>query len=209
MAKYRIGRADAEKLFPTVYPGRTKALRALRRRAKQFEGPWRIKRRGEDFDWTTFAPLREAIVRLDQRLKPLVRNTDADAFFLESEAGTAFIIREVVPDPLAEPPQGAIGFWHPAIVDVYRIAFSDQFKGATEFWGAYNCRRNVLNASLWSMHSNWPPVLAIDVGCTPTVAAALESECRRRIDADLRFVYHFGHLHTQVGANRSGTPACA
>lgn len=124
--------------------------------------------------------------------------------------GTAFIIREVVPDPMAEPPQGAVGFWHPAIVDVYRVAFSDEFKGKTEFWGAYNCRKNVLNSSLWSMHSSWPPVLAIDIGCSSTVANQLKARLVNTFPSvDWVFVYHYSHLHTQIGGNRSGTPECA
>jgi hypothetical protein len=209
--QYRLGRRDAEGMFPARYPGRTALLdeAARRRRQSTMDGPWRFKKVGGSF--TKAMPWIEIRQVADKRLAGNAKNQDPDRFYLRHErSGTIFILQEVEAAALADPPSGAVGFWHPAIVTAYRVSFGDEFQGQTEFWGAYNCRRNVLNEALWSMHSDWPPVLAIDIGCSPATAERLKTAIKKAAPkADWVFVYHFGHLHAQVGSNRTGTPGCA
>jgi hypothetical protein len=112
-----------------------------------------------------------------------------------------------------------VGFWHPKIVEAYSIAFGHpDLKGKTSFLGAFNCRR--MRGSLaWSMHSDWPPVLALDVGhaISPAGRRVADDVVRilnSRTDGLVFVTYknnsdHANHVHVQVGPNRSGTPGCA
>lgn len=208
--RYRLGRLDAEKMFPAEHPGRTAAIEEVVRRARRLPGKedWRSKKIGARYNAPRHLP--QAGVLLDRRLKRNAANQDPDRFYFQGVSSrTVFIVQEVIEDPGAEPYPGSVGFWHPSIVDIYRVNFSDEFKARTRFGGAYNCRTNVLNSRLWSMHSNWPPVLAIDTFCTAETDRKLREAHRRAGITGIVYVYHFGHQHAQVGSNRSGRPVCA
>jgi hypothetical protein len=210
--RYRLGRLDAKQMFPEEHPGRTSVLEDLEARARKLPGreDWRSKKVGDGARYNDPFPLPRGVELLGRRLARNAKNQDPDRFYFRGDVTlTTFIVQELIEDPGAEPPSGAVGFWHPKIVDIYRVNFSDEFKARTRFGGAYNCRANVLNARLWSMHSNWPPVLAIDTFCSPEVDDKLRAAHARAGIDGIIYVYHFGHQHAQVGSNRSGRPECA
>lgn len=93
---YRNGRVDGGALFPRVYDDLKGVVRDTRRRARQFEGPWDIKKAGENHTFGRKNPLDDAIERLKVRLEVNAEDGDRDSFFLRSTAaGVTFIIREV------------------------------------------------------------------------------------------------------------------
>lgn len=106
--------------------------------------------------------------------------------------------------------------WHPVLRRIYSETWGNKWRhGRPYFLGAENCRPNRANEALWSMHSYWPPVLAIDLGFG---SKALGDEViayhkRQDYSGDVVWVWwvesHYDHGHGQVGSNRSGRPACA
>jgi hypothetical protein len=222
--KYQLGRVDSGQVFPKIHPGRSAVLEEFRRRSAdaKIRGPWRLKKLGLQFG--PQMTKRDLISRANNRLKANAKNTDPDRFHIRSDStGAVFLIQEVIEDPGATPPSGAVGFWHPKIVEAYSIAFGHpDLKGKTSFLGAFNCRR-MRNSSLWSMHSDWQPspegVLALDIGHAVSDAGRRVADdvvriLNSRIDGLVFVTYrhnsdHANHVHGQVGGNRSGTPRCA
>lgn len=174
-------------------------------------GEYRVKIRGET-DW---GPQR-GIPGTRARLKVLLKNIDIglEAHVLCPD-DTILRIRVVDSMPaMVDAPPGAEGFWHPELVTAYRM-IAAKFKGRVQFAGAYNCRMS-RSGGFWSMHSNWPPVLAEDWWCDHKTQDEIEAFLKQTMP-DAGFVYvtyrdnsdHDDHIHIQVGSNRSGVPECA
>jgi N-acetylmuramoyl-L-alanine amidase len=90
---YRIGRTDADKLFPAIHPDSASALKELHDRAKEHEGPWRIKKAAEEYGKAK--SLEDAIARLDKKLAAAADDDSRDSFYLDSTgADVTYVIRE-------------------------------------------------------------------------------------------------------------------
>lgn len=177
---------------------------------------WRMRRYSKD-KWSVLRTRKETLGRLTEQAAAERTDADREAWLFKHEpTGKTYIFREVVVKPDVELPAGSER-WHPKLRQAYTLALGEfPARDKLEDWGGFNCRL-MRNAPKWSMHSDWKPVLAIDLGHEFGDAGLqnrLEAFLTARIpglvivthkDNDL----HRDHCHIQVGENRDGTPRCA
>lgn len=181
-------------------------------------GPFDIKviKDGErDPDFSEKRDRAETVDRVFDLLAPSSPLDVGDRIRIRDAKGNVLRIILVEAAPKVDLPS-ASDRWHPLLRDLYVEVYGKRWKGGRpSFMGAENCRANTRDPSLWSMHSFWGPVLAMDIG---VASLPLGDEINRFIESKPEFnelivvwrePLHFNHLHAQFGHNRSGAPSCA
>jgi len=206
---------DREHVFPPI--SKTKLGKLLPDvLSSRGGGPYEIKviKDGErDPDWSAKRERADTVERALQILDPSSPLDVGDRIRIR-DAGK-HVFRIIIAESAPELPSGA-DRWHPLLRDVHGSVYGRKWKrGTPSFLGAEHCRANTRDPSLWSMRSNWPPVLAMDIGVSSLplgdeINAHLGNEpTLKELIVVWRQPLHFDHLHVQVGGNRSGPPGCA
>lgn len=189
---------------------RMEQLPKVRDAIKSRGGPYFIKH-DRDATYSHARPLKGTLERTNEVMSQM---EPGDMMRIKTKNGTLRIYC-VESNPKATYPYNNVPERHPLLIECYEYGFgAKEFKGKIRFGGDYNCRLS-RQGTFWSMHSNWPPVLALDifVDSKATGDALVRFLKSLPFGDQLVIVWwtsdHYDHVHIQIGGNRSGRPVCA